>query len=238
MGRRGHDGRRRSGKVERRRERRYAARPPREGRSPAGTAPANAPATPRPADRATAELGALLGGFLADLDEDLDDPGDDPGDHPGNDPEDGWEDELEDDEDDDEYFALLQDRVRAVVAGTVRAGDAGIARGFVAGCPRGDRVLVDVTVGSWLAKAGRRAEGDTAGRAVRWVAEQLGESGTAVDAAARFLDPDGLAALREPFLRTPDDVLVARVWLLAAVVAAGGARWLGGPDGAYHETCW
>ncbi|MEJ2861821.1 hypothetical protein [Actinomycetospora flava] len=214
MSRRRHDGRRRAAKVERRLERRRTPRPPREGRSPAGTAPANAPLAPRAAEpeRATAELGALLGGFLADLDDDLDDEGWD----------DGWDDE---DDDEDDYFELLQDRVRTVVADTVDREDGEIARTFVAGCLAGSRVLVDVTVAAWLAKAGRRVGGDVSRRAVRWVAEHLGEAGPVVDDAARLLGSEAAAARNESFLRTPDDVLVARLWLLAALLtpAVGGA---------------
>lgn len=227
MSRRRHDGRRRAAKVERRRERRRTPRPPRDGRSPAGTAPASTPPAPRPVEpeRATAELGALLGGFLADLDDDRDDDGWE------DELDDGWDDELDDeiddeiDDDGDEYFELLQDRVRTAVADTVDREDGGVARALVVGCPAPDRVLVDVTVAAWLAKAGRRVGGDVSRHAVRWVAEHLGETGSAVDDAARLLGPDAAAARRASFLRTPDDILVARLWLLAAVVtpAVGGA---------------
>ena len=42
--------------------------------------------------------------------------------------------------------------------------------------------------------------------------------------AARVLGPAAAEAGRENFLRTPPDVIVARLWLLAAVVALAPVR--------------
>ena len=129
---------------------------------------------------------------------------------------------------------LLQDRIRAVVAETVERRDPEVARrvrrrGRPTTRPspfRGDRTLIDLFVASWLLKARRRrSDPDLARRAVTWVGEHLGETAPVVADAARVLGPAAAEASRENFLRTPPDVLVARIWLLAAVVAPGpGAR--------------
>jgi hypothetical protein len=135
-----------------------------------------------------------------------------------------WEEDEDDDEEDaSDLIDLLRERLREVVVATVEQRDPEVARAFVTA---GDRIVVDVVVGSWLAKARRRfPEAARPARAVAWIAANLGEAGPAVDDAARLLGPAAPAALREHFLRVPDDVSVARIWLLAAVVApsAGGA---------------
>jgi hypothetical protein len=215
--RRRHDGRRRAAKVEARRRRHLRSgvtRPPRGARLLGATV-----------ERVTAPLLSdceLLEQFPHAFDDDLDD--------------DGWDDDLDawDDEDDDEdddawpdLLDLLQDGIRETVAATVEQQDPEVARAFVA---RGDRFLINLFVGSWLAKARRRfPQADLPGRATAWVAEVLGQAGPAVDDAARVLAPTAREALREHAFRIPEDVLVARIWLLAAVVVVGGAggdRWL------------
>jgi hypothetical protein len=218
MGRRRHDGRRRAAKVEARRARR--TRPPR-GARPLGAA----------VERVTAPLMCdceLLEQFPHAFDDDLDDDLDD----------DGWDDDLDawDDEDDDAWpdlLDLLRDGVREAVTATAEQQDPEVARAFVA---RGDAFLVNLFVGSWLAKARRRfPQADLADRATAWVAEALGAAGPAVDDAARVLGPTASEALGEHLRRIPDDVLVARIWLLAAVLVVGGAgddRWLAGLDAA------
>jgi hypothetical protein len=215
MGRRRHDGRRRAAKVEARTARR--TRPPRGARRLSATV-----------ERVTAPLLSdceLLEQFPLALDDDLDD--------------DGWDDDLDawDDEDDGSWpdlLDLLQDGVREAVAATVERQDPDVARAFVA---RGHPFLINLFVGSWLAKARRRfPQADLLlGRATAWVAEVLGEAGPAVDDAARVLGPTAGEALREQACRIPDDVLVARIWLLAAVLVVGGAggdRWLDALDAA------
>ena len=136
------------------------------------------------------------------------------------------DDDLEDDLDDEPGpFEALQDRIRAVVAETVERRDPEVARRFVAGSPhdeahpwRGDRTLIDLFVASWLNKARRRrSDPELARRAVTWVDEHLGETAPVVADAARVLGPAAAEASRENFLRTPPDVIVARIWLLAAV---------------------
>jgi hypothetical protein len=212
MGRRRHDGRRRAAKVEARRKRRLRSgvtRPPR-GARPLGAA----------VERVTAPLlsdGELLERFPHTVDDD------------------GWEDEDdvrddEDDEDDDAWpdlLDLLRDGIRETVAATVEQRDPEVARSFVA---RGHPFLINLYAGSWLAKARRRfPQADLPDRATAWVAEVLGQAGPAVDDAARVLGPTAKEALREQACRIPDDVLVARIWLLAAVLVVGGAggdRWL------------
>jgi hypothetical protein len=210
MGRRRHDGQRRAAKVEARRLRR--TRPPHTRATRA--------AGPRVATPLLSEC-ELLEQFPHAFDDDRDDELD------------LWEDEQEDDEDEDEEYdgpdllGLLQDGIREAVVATVEQRDPDVARAFVA---RGDRPLVDVFIGSWLAKARRRfPQAGLPERASAWVAGTLGESGPAVGEAARVLGPAAAEALRGQPLRTPDDLLVARIWLLAAVVVVGGAggdRWL------------
>jgi hypothetical protein len=152
------------------------------------------------------------------------------------DDDDFW-DELDDDLDDDlddepGPLEALQDRIRAVVAETVERRDPEVARRFVAGTPHdearpwsGDRILIDLFVASWLLKARRRrSDPDLVHRSVTWVGEHLGETAPVVADAARMLGPAAAEAAREHFLRTPPDLLVARVWLLAAVVAQAPVR--------------
>jgi hypothetical protein len=119
------------------------------------------------------------------------------------------------------------------VAATVEQHDPEVARAFVA---RGHPFLINLFAGSWLAKARRRfPQADLPERATAWVAEALGQAGPAVDDAARVLGPTAREALREQACRIPDDVLVARIWLLAAAVVVGGAggdRWLDALDAA------
>jgi hypothetical protein len=213
MGRRRHDGRRRAAKVEARRARR--TRPPRGARPLGATV-----------ERVTAPLLSdceLLEQFPHAFDDD------------------GWDDEAWDDdldvwEDDDAWpdlLDLLRDGVRETVAATVQHQDPEVARAFVA---RGHPFLINLFVGSWLAKARRRfPQADLPGRATTWVVEVLGEAGPAVDDAARVLGPMAGEALWEHACRIPDDVLVARIWLLAAVLVVGGAggdRWLDALDAA------
>jgi len=221
MGRRRRDGQRRAAKVEARRRRREAmARPRRSGHGPAGVAPATSRSPRIGPDEIAPDPGGYEDGFRDDLEDD-DDP---------------W-DELDDDLDDaldDEPGPLevLQDLIRAVVAETVERRDPEVARRFVAGSPhdeahplRGDRTLIDLFVASWLNKARRRrSDPDLARRAVTWVDERLGETAPVVADAARVLGPAAAEASRENFLRTPPDVIVARIWLLAAVVALAPVR--------------
>jgi hypothetical protein len=231
MGRRRQDGRRRAAKVEARRRRQVRSgvtRPPR-GARPRGAA----------VERVTAPLLSdceLLEQFphaFDDIDDDLDD--------------DGWDDDLDawDDEDDGDdgdwpdLLGRLQDGIREAVAATVEQQDPEVARAFVA---RGDPFLINLYVGSWLAKARQRfPRVDLPGRTTAWVAEALGQAGPAVDDAARVLGPAAREALREHACRIPDDVLVARIWLLAAVLVVGGAggdRWLDALDAAVRTTDW
>ena len=106
-----------------------------------------------------------------------------------------------------------------MVADTVRRRDPEIARGFVVETPydeahpfRGDRTLIDLVVASWLLKARRRrSDPDLARRTVTWVDEHLGETAPVVADAARVLGPAAAEASRENFLRTPPDVIVARI---------------------------
>ncbi|WP_433781715.1 hypothetical protein ACQPX6_18125 [Actinomycetospora sp. CA-101289] len=218
MGRRRHDGRRRAAKVEARRRRRAGSgvtRPPR-GARPLGAA----------VERVTAPLLSdceLLEQFPHAFDDDEDEL------------DDGWDDEDDawDDGGDDrpDRLDLLDDGVRAALRATVVQQDPEVARALVA---RGEQFYVNLFVGSWLAKARRRfPQADLAERATAWVAEVLGEAGPAVDDAARVLGPAAREALRGTLFRIPDDVLVARIWLLAAVLVVGGAggdRWLEGLD--------
>lgn len=224
MGRRRRDGQRRAAKVEARRRRREAmARPRHSGPGPAGVAPATSRSPRIGADRVASLVPHPVGcedGLRDDLEDD-DDP---------------W-DELDDDLDDaldDEPGPLdvLQDRLRAVVAETVERRDPEVARRFVAGTLHdearpwsGDRTLIDLFVASWLLKARRRrSDPDLARRSVTWVGEHLGETAPVVADAARMLGPAAAEAAREHFLRTPLDLLVARLWLLAAVVALAPVR--------------
>ncbi|MHC1561669.1 hypothetical protein ACR9E3_22135 [Actinomycetospora sp. C-140] len=227
MGRRRHDGRRRAAKVaaRRRRQERGAARPPR---------------APRPRRVAVERVGTpllsdceLLEQFPQAFDDDLDDDLDDG----WWDEDDGWDDGDGEDGDDDgpDLIDVLQARLRDVVMATAERRDPGIARAFVAAthesgtCPAGgsredrvtgNRTLVDLFLGAWLVKVPRRfPTADLPGRAATWVAAQLGEEGLAVEDAARVLGPSAREALREHFLRTPEDVLVARFWVLAAALA-------------------
>ncbi|MDD7940562.1 hypothetical protein PHK61_19235 [Actinomycetospora lutea] len=205
-GRRRRDGGRRAATVEARRQRR--------------TRPPHTRATRAVEPRITAPLLSdceLIEQFPHAFDDDPDDELD------------LWvEDEEEDDEDDaPDLVDVLRERLREVVVATVEQRDPEVARAFVA---RGDRTLIEVVAGAWLAKARRRfPRADLAARAAAWVARTLGEAGPAVDDAARVLGPAAQEALREHFLRAPEDVVVARIWLLAAVVVVGGAggdRWL------------
>lgn len=227
MGRRRRDGQRRAAKVEARRRRREAvARPRRSGPGPAGVGPATSRSPRVGTDRVAAlvpdSVGCGVGlwddledddDFWDELDDDLDDEFDDLDDEPG-------------------PFEALQDRIRAVVAETVERRDPEVARRFVAGSPhdeahplRGDRTLIDLFVASWLNKARRRrSDADLARRAVTWVDEHLGETAPVVADAARVLGPAAAEASRENFLRTPPEIIVARIWLLAAVVALAPAR--------------
>ncbi|GAA4891439.1 hypothetical protein [Actinomycetospora straminea] len=219
MGGRRHDGRRRAA-VEARRRRR--SRPP-VTRPPRG---------PRPVEAAVERVGApmlsdceLLEQFPHAFDDAADDDADD----------DVWEEDLDPwdadddldaaDEDDDlpDVVGAVQDALRAAVIATVEHRDRGAAGALVA---RGDRILLGVVVGAWLAKARRRhPQPDLPARAAAWVVGTLGEHGPAIDDAVRALGPTTGEALHTPFLRVPDDVLVARIQVLAAVVAvgAGGA---------------
>ena len=223
MGRRRRDGQRRAAKVEARRRRREAmARPRRSGHGPAGVGPATS-RTPRVA----ADVDGIVpgpGGCEDDLRDDLEDD---------DDPWDELDDDLDDDLDDEPGpLDLLQDRIRLVVADTVRRRDPEVARAFVVETPydeahpfRSDRTLIDLVVASWLLKARRRrSDPDLARRAATWVGEHLGETAPVVADAARVLGPAAAEASREHFLRTPPDVLVARIWLLAAVVAPAPGR--------------
>ncbi|PVZ08900.1 hypothetical protein [Actinomycetospora cinnamomea] len=223
MGRRRRDERRTA--AARRRRRRVAARPPRGARR----GRASTVARRRDGGGAAPGLGALLDGIVGGLDDDAwEDEADDAWDDSD---EDDWDD-SDDSDDSDEDFELLRDWVRVVLGETVDQRDGEIARAFVTGLrrppaladlfpgPSQDRVLVDLVVDSWLGKARRRhPDEDLARRAVAWVREVLGESGPVVEDAARVLWSSGAEVLREDFLRTPDDVLVARLWLLAAVLA-------------------
>ncbi|GAA4784116.1 hypothetical protein GCM10023200_17110 [Actinomycetospora chlora] len=219
MGRRRRGGQRRAAKVEaRRRRREVTTRPPRRARHErAGVAPTTPPpARTGPATRE--DMATLLGEIVAGLD--LEDEW-----------ADEWDDADEDDdlEDDDGRFEELEDEVRLAVARTVREHDLEVARTLVADAGRGtdrpftgDRVLIDLVVDSWLRKAGRRrADVDLPHAAVAWVAEHLGEDARE---AATILGPTAPGAWMADFLRTPDDVLVARLWLLAAVVALAPGR--------------
>lgn len=220
MGGRRHEGRRRAAVEARRRRRRgpVLTRPPREAR-------------PRDARSRDAAIGRVAAPMLSDcellehfphaFDDDL-----------GDDDLELWDDDEDEDDDDEEddlpdVVGLLQVALREAVVATVEQRDPGAARALVA---RGDRILVGVVVGAWLAKARRRyPQTDLPARAAAWVAGTLDERGPAVDDAVRVLGPPAGEALRTHFLRVPDDVLVARIWLLAAVVAVGGSgddRWL------------
>ncbi|MFC5142543.1 hypothetical protein ACFPK1_30255 [Actinomycetospora rhizophila] len=197
MGRRRRDGQRRAAKVEARRLRR--TRPP-HTRATRGVEP-----------RVTAPLLSdceLIEQFPHAFDDAWDDELD------------LWDEEDEEDvedEEDDAALDELRDRIREIVVATVEQRDPGIARAAVGWR---ERVLVDVFVGAWLSKARRRfRERASPSQAVAWVAANLGETGPAVDDAARLLGPEAPVALREHFLRVPDDVSVARIWLLAAVIA-------------------
>lgn len=227
MGRRGRDGQRRAAKVEARRRRREALARPARGRARAGATPSisRRPRVGEAADTGrVSRVAALVDEIVADPDELDDEFWDDLEEE---------EDDLDDDLDDEPGpLELLQDRVRLVVAETVERHDPEIARAFIAGIPHdedrpssGDRTLIDLFVGSWLHKARRRrADPDLARRAVTWVGENLGETTPVVADAARLLGPAAAEAGRENFLRTPPDVLVARIWLLAAVVAQAPVR--------------
>ena len=224
MGRRRCDGQRRAAKVEARRRRREAmARPRRSGHGPAGVAPAASRSPRVGTDRVATFVPDSVGredGLWDDLEDD-------------DDPWDQLDDDLDDEFDDEPGpFEALQDRIRAVVAKTVERRDPEVARRFVAGSPhdeahplRGDRTLIDLFVASWLNKARRRrSDPDLARRAVTWVDEHLGETAPVVADAARVLGPGAAEASRENFLRTPPDIIVARIWLLAAVVALAPVR--------------
>lgn len=222
MGRR--DGQRRAAVVARRRRREAMARPRRGGHGPAGVTPATSRFPRVGVDRVATPVDGIVpdaDGCEDDLEED-DDPWDELDD------DDPW-DELDDDP---EPLEVLQDRIRAVVAETVERRDPGVARRFVAGTRRnearpssGDRTLIDLVVASWLLKARRRhSDPDLVRRAVAWVGEHLGGTAPVVADAARMLGPAAAEAAREHFLRTPLDVLVARLWLLAAVVAQAPVR--------------
>jgi hypothetical protein len=220
MGRRRHGGQRRAAKVEARRRRRtVTTRPPRRARQErAGVAPSTPPPE-RTIDGGRADMATLLGQIVAGLD--LENECD------GELEDDDFDDEWDDGEDD--RFEELEDEVRLAVVRTVREHDPEVARTLVADARSttdrpftGDRVLIDLIVDSWLRKAGRRrADVDLPHAAVAWVAEQLGED--ARDSAT-ILGPTAPGAWMADFLRTPDDVLVARVWLLAAVVALAPGR--------------
>ena len=214
MGRRRRDGQRRAAKVEARRRRREAmARPRRSGHGPAGVGPATS-RTPRVA----ADVDGIVpgpGGCEDDLRDDLED----------DDPWDELDDDLDDDLDDEPGpLDLLQDRIRLVVADTVRRRDPEVARAFVVETPydeahpfRSDRTLIDLVVASWLAQGtaaalgprprppgrhlGRRAPGrDGAGRGGRRAGARPGGRGgepgaLPADTARRPRRPD-LAARR------------------------------------------
>lgn len=198
MGRRRHDGQRRAAKVAARRMRRTR---PSHTRATRGSGPR----VPAPLLSDCELIEQFPDAFADDDDDDLD----------GWDDWDDWDEDGDDEEDD--LVDLLRERLREVVVATVERRDPAIARAAVAGP---ERVLIDVFVGSWLAKARRRVpDHDLAGRAVAWVAANLGETGPAVQDAARLLGPAAREALHENFLRVPDDVSVARIWLLAAVIA-------------------
>ncbi|MEJ2890801.1 hypothetical protein [Actinomycetospora aeridis] len=219
MGRRKHDGQRRAAKVAARRLRR--------------TRPPHTRATRGAESRVAAPLLSdceLLEQFPDAFADDLDDDEDELREW------DDWEDlddlqDLEDDEPD--MIDLLEDDIRGVVLTTVVQRDPEVARAFVDGR---DRQLIDIFVGAWLAKARRRfPDPELSARAAAWVAESLGERGPAVAHAARTLGPDAAVVLREHFLRVPDDIAVARIWMLSAVVVVGGAggvQWLDDPDQA------
>jgi hypothetical protein len=149
------------------------------------------------------------------------------------DDDDGWDGEDEDDDAWPDLLDLLQAGIREAVAAAVEQQDPEVARAFVA---RGQPFLINLFAGSWLAKARRRfPQTDLPERATAWVAEVLGQAGPAVDDGARVLGPTAREALREQACRIPDDVLVARIWLLAAVLVVGGAggdRWLDALDAA------
>lgn len=225
MGRRRRDGQRRAAKVEARRRRREAmARPRRSGHGSAGVTPATSRSPRVGTDRVAALVPDSTGcedGLWDDLEDD-----------DFWDEVDGLDDEFDDLEDEPGPLDVLQDRIRAVVAETVERRDPEVARRFVAGSPhdeahplRGDRTLIDLFVASWLNKARRRrSDPDLAGRAVTWVDEHLGETAPVVADAARVLGPAAAEASRENFLRTPPDTIVARIWLLAAVVALAPVR--------------
>ncbi|GAA4944125.1 hypothetical protein EV188_10562 [Actinomycetospora succinea] len=194
MGRRRRDGQRRAAKVEARRLRR--------------TRPPHTRATRGAESRVTAPLLSdceLIEQFPHAFDDDWDDELD------------LWDEEEDDDEEDDAALDELRERIREIVVATVEQRDPEIARAAVGWR---ERVLVDVVVGAWLAKARRRfPQRALPSQAVAWVAAHLGEAGQAVQDAARLLGPEAPAALREHFLRVPDDVSIARIWLLAAVIA-------------------
>ncbi|WP_328306642.1 hypothetical protein [Actinomycetospora sp. NBC_00405] len=221
MGRRRRDGQRRAAKVEARRRRREAmARPRRSGHGPAGVAPATSRSPRIGPDEIVLGPGGCEDGLWDDLEDD-----DDAWDEPDDDLDDALDDEPG-------PLEALQDRIRAVVAETVERRDPEVARRFVAGTPHdetrpwsGDRTLIDLFVASWLLKARRRrSDPDLARRSVTWVGEHLGETAPIVTDAARMLGPAAAEAAREHFLRTPPDLLVARLWLLAAVVAQAPVR--------------
>jgi hypothetical protein len=224
MGRRRRDGQRRAAKVEARRRRREAmARPRRSGHGPAGVAPATSRSPRVGVDEIVPDSRGCEDGLWDDLEDD-DDPWDEL---------DDLDDALDDALDDEPGpLDVLQDRIRAVMAETVERRDPQVARRFVAGTPHdearpwsGDRTLIDLFVASWLLKARRRrSDPDLADRSVTWVGEHLGETAPVVADAARMLVPAAAEAAREHFLRTPLDLLVARVWLLAAVVAQAPVR--------------
>jgi hypothetical protein len=163
--------------------------------------------------------GELLEQFPHAFDDDPDDVRDDDLDVWDEDDTDADDADDADDDDLPDLVAAVKDALRAAILATVEHRDHGAARALVA---RGHRILLGVVVGAWLAKARRRhPQPDLPARAAAWVAGTLGEHGPVVDDAVRALGPG--EALRTPFLRVPDDVLVARIWLLAAVVAVGAA---------------
>jgi hypothetical protein len=223
MGRRRRDGQRRAAKVEARRRRREAmARPRRSGHGPAGVAPATSRSPRVGPDEIVPDSGGCEDGLWDDPRDELDD-----------DLDDELDDDLDDDLDDEpDPLEVVRDRIRAVVAETVERRDPEVARRFVAGTPHdearpwsGDRTLIDLFAASWLLKARRRRSNpDLARRSVTWVGEHLGETAPVVADAARMLGPAAAEAAREHFLRTPLDVLVARLWLLAGVVAQAPVR--------------
>ena len=189
MGRRRRDGQRRAAKVEARRRRREAmARPGRSGHGPAGVGPATS-RTPRVA----ADVDGIVpgpGGCEDDLRDDLED----------DDPWDELDDDLDDDLDDEPGpLDLLQDRIRLVVADTVRRRDPEVARAFVVETPydeahpfRGDRTLIDLVVASWLLKARRRRPDPDLGPPGR----HLGRASTWARRRRSWRTPRGCSARR------------------------------------------